>query len=120
MKKLMLALAGAAVLALAGCAPSADRPSLAPVIIKISEPAAAGQNVTIQGRYLGGPSNSNVIFRADELGQGGYEAEPSDIVSWSGSQIVVKVPKAARPGGGFVLVRVGGVFSNSMPYSITP
>jgi hypothetical protein len=119
MKKLMLALAGAAVLALAGCAPSADRPSLAPVIIKISEPAGPGQNVTIQGRNLGGPSNSTIIFRADELGQGGIEAEPSDVVSWGSNQIVVKVPKAARPGGAFVFVKVGGVLSNSMPFSIT-
>jgi hypothetical protein len=31
----------------------------------------------------------------------------------------VKVPKAARPGGAFVFVKVGGVLSNSMPFSIT-
>jgi IPT/TIG domain len=120
MKIRMLALAGLAVTLLGACAPSADRPSLAPVIIKVSEPASPGQPVTIQGRYLGGPSNSVVVFRADELGNGGVEAETSDIVSWSSTLVVVKVPKAARPGGAFVFVRVGDVLSNAMPYSVNP
>lgn len=116
----MLALAGVAVSLLGACAPSADRPSVAPVIFKISEPASVGQAVTIQGRSLGGPSNSQVVFRADEVGDGGVDAETADIVSWSSTQIVVKVPKAARPGGAFVFVRVGSVLSNAMPFSVNP
>ncbi len=120
MKIRMLALAGVAVTLLGACAPSADRPSVAPVIFKLSEPAAVGQPVTIQGRSLGGPSNSVVLFRADEVGDGGVEADKADIVSWSSTQVVVKVPKSARPGGAFVFVKVGGVLSNAMPFSVNP
>ncbi len=120
MKIRMLALAGLAVTLLGACAPSTEAPSRAPLIIKVSEPATVGQPVTIQGRDLGGPSNSVVVFRADEVGDGGVEAEPSDIVSWTSNLVVIKVPKAARPGGAFLFVKVGGVLSNAMPYSINP
>lgn len=120
MKIRLLALAGVALALLGACAPSAERPSVAPVIIKLSEPVSQGQPVTIQGRNLGGPSNSVVVFRADEVGNGGVEADLTDIVSWTSTQVVVKVPKAARPGGAFVFVKVGGVLSNAMPYSVNP
>jgi IPT/TIG domain len=116
----MLALAGLTLTLLGACAPATDRPSLAPVIFKVSEPASPGQPVTLQGRNLGGPSNSVVVFRADEVGEGGVEAENTDIVSWTANLVVVKVPKAARPGGAFLFVKVGGVFSNAMPYSVNP
>ncbi len=102
------------------CAPSPDRPSVLPVLIKLSEPAAVGQSLTIQGRYLGGPSNSNVTLGADELGNGGVKNSSSDIVSWTSTEIVLKVPVGARPGGRFVYVDVGGVRSNFLPYSVNP
>ena len=120
MKIRALLLALLSLLAVAGCAPSADRPSLRPLIVKVSEPAAAGQPVTIQGRYLGGPANSQVIFRADENGRGGVTPQAGDVVSWTASEIVVKVPAGTRPGGGFLFVNVGGVLSNGMPYAVNP
>lgn len=118
MKLRILPLLALALTVLASCAPSADRPTLRPQVFAVSEPAAAGQNVTIQGRYLGGAANSAVIFRADELGRGGVRSTAADIVSWSSSQVVVKVPAGTRPGGGFLFVEVGGTLSNAMPYSI--
>jgi IPT/TIG domain len=103
-----------------GCAPSPDRPSVLPVLIKLSEPAAVGQNLTIQGRYLGGPSNSSVNLGADESGNGGVKNSSADIVTWTSTEIVLKVPVGARPGGHFVFVEVGGVRSNFLPYSVNP
>jgi IPT/TIG domain len=103
-----------------GCAPSPDRPSVLPVLIKLSEPAAVGQNLTIQGRYLGGPSNSNVTIGSDESGNGGIKNSSADVVSWTSTEIVLKVPTGARPGGRFVFVDVGGVRSNFLPYSVNP
>ena len=119
MKKLIAAFALLA-LVLAGCAPSADRPSLKPTIFKLSPPASVGQPMTIQGRYLGGPQNSQIVFNADELGNNGVEAQSGDIVSWNSSEIVVKVPANARPTGRFLFVRVGGVLSNGMPWTANP
>ena len=52
-----------ALFAFVSCAPS-DRPTVRPLLIKISEPAKIGQTVTIQGRYLGGTANSVVVFGA--------------------------------------------------------
>jgi hypothetical protein len=121
----ILPLLALALLALSGCAPSAERPSLRPVVVKVSTsgvtgPAAAapGQEVTIQGRDLGGPANSAVIFRADDLGRGGTRTAQGDVVSWTSAQVVVKVPAGTRPGGGFLFVEVGGVLSNAMPFSV--
>lgn len=107
-----------ATLALGGCAPTAERPSLRPVLVKAGEPAAPGQPVSLQGRFLGGPSNSSVIFRADENGIGGTRTADSDVVSWTPSTIVVKVPAGTTPGGGFVFVDVAGVLSNGLPFSV--
>lgn len=104
----------------ASCTPSPDRPSVLPVLIKLSEPAAVGQSLTIQGRYLGGPSNSSVTLGADDLGNNGVKNSSSDVVSWTSTEIVLKVPVGARPGGHFVFVEVGGVRSNFLPYSVNP
>lgn len=124
-----LALLALVALALGACAPSTQRPALRPVITKVAtydaanEPngpafARPGQAVIIQGRDLGGPSNSMVWFRADERGDGGVKNEADDIVSWTPSQIVVKIPVKAVPGGGFAVVEVGGVKSFGLPFSI--
>ncbi len=108
-----------AVAGLVSCNPDLNRPTTRPVLIKLSEPAKVGTVVTIQGRYLGSSQNAAVIFSADTLGNNGAPATASDIVAWSGSEIQVRVPLAARAGGGFVYVNVGGVLSNGLPFSIT-
>ncbi|HEX2862954.1 MAG TPA: cell surface protein [Deinococcales bacterium] len=125
-----LALLALAVAGLAACAPTAERPALRPVITKVSvldataqQPSGAsagapGQTVEIQGRDLGGPGNSAVWFRADERGNGGVRNDAADIVSWTPSDIVLKVPAKVTPGGGFVVVEVGGVKSLGLPFSI--
>jgi hypothetical protein len=123
MKVPLFALALAAVVVATACTPlgGASRP----VVMKLSTngvlgPAqgAPGTAVTIQGRDLGGPSNSSVTFGADDLARGGVVATSSDIVSWTPSEIVVKVPAGTRPGGGYLFVTVLGVRSNTLSFSI--
>ncbi len=108
-----------ALLALTSCAPDLNRPTLRPVIIKLSEPAKIGETVTIQGRYLGSKENGAVLFNADSNGNAGVSSAASDVVSWTASEIQVRVPINVRPGGNFIFVNVGGVLSNGMVYSIT-
>ncbi len=108
-----------ALLAFTSCAPDLNRPTLRPVIIKLSEPAKIGETVTIQGRYLGSKENGLVLFNADALGKSGVNAGTADVISWTASEIQVKIPIEARPGGNFLFVSVGGILSNGMAYSVT-
>jgi hypothetical protein len=117
MKLLLVGLV--ALLAFTSCAPDLNRPTLRPVVIKLSEPAKIGETVTIQGRYLGSKENGSVIFNADANGNSGVSAGASDVVSWNASEIQVRIPAATRPGGNFLFVNVGGVLSNGMAYSVT-
>ena len=119
MKKTLTAFALLA-LTLAACAPSSDRPSLKPVLFKLDKAVAVGEVLAIQGRYLGGPQNSQVIFNADDAGNNGIDAPNSSVVSWTSTDISIKVPAGTRPTGRFVFVRVGGVLSNPLPYSVNP
>lgn len=107
-----------ALFAFVSCAPS-DRPTVRPLLIKISEPAKIGQTVMIQGRYLGGASNSVVVFGANDLGAGGTKVIGDNIVSWSGTEVQVKIPEGTKAGGNFVFITVGGVLSNGLPYNVT-
>lgn len=107
-----------ALFAFVSCAPS-DRPTVRPLLIKISEPAKIGQTVTIQGRYLGGTANSVVVFGANDLGAGGTKATADNIVSWSGTEVQVKIPEGTKAGGSFVFISVGSVLSNGLPYNVT-
>jgi len=106
-----------ALLAFVSCAPS-DRPTVRPLLIKISEPAKIGQTVTIQGRYLGGTANSVVVFGANDLGAGGAKVTADNIVSWSGTEVQVKIPDGTKAGGNFVFISVGNVLSNGLPYNV--
>ena len=107
-----------ALFAFVSCAPS-DRPTVRPLLIKISEPAKIGQTVMIQGRYLGAAANSTVVFGANDLGAGGTKAAAANIVSWSGTEVQVNIPDGTKSGGNFVFISVGGVLSNGLPYNVT-
>jgi hypothetical protein len=107
-----------ALVTFVGCAP-ADRPTLRPLLIKISEPAKVGETVIIQGRYLGSAANSVVIFGANDAGTNGIKAGGDNIVAWNASEVQVKIPAGAKAGGNFVFISVSGVLSNGLPYSIT-
>jgi IPT/TIG domain len=108
-----------ALLAFTSCAPDFNRPTLRPVVIKLSEPAKAGETLNIQGRYLGSKDNGFVLFNADANGVSGVKSTEADVVSWSASEITVKIPASAKSGGNFLFVSVGGVLSNGMAYSIS-
>ena len=125
MKIRFLPLAALALAAITSCAPVYEPPSLRPVLMKASATdangpasAAPGQPVVLQGRHLGGAVNGTVIFRADDRGRSGVRSATADIVSWSTSEVVVRVPASATPGGGFVYVEVAGVLSNGLPFSV--
>jgi hypothetical protein len=116
--KLIVA-AAVALLAFTSCAPDLSRPTLRPVLIKLSEPAKIGETVNIQGRYLGSKDNGFVLFNADANGTTGIKTSEADVVAWSASEITVKIPASAKTGGNFLFVSVGGILSNGMAYSIS-
>ena len=112
----------AGALSFSSCAPTTQAVAgvtVTPVLIKTSAAAARGQNVTIQGRYLGGPSSAKVFLGADGNGSGGYALPANAVVSWTDSQIVFTVPAGAPVGGGFLFVQVGDMRSTGLPFSVS-
>ncbi|WP_425147473.1 IPT/TIG domain-containing protein [Deinococcus sp.] len=107
-------------LGLCSCAPAAQVAgvTVTPVLVKLSPAAARGETVTVQGRYLGGPSTSKVLLGADENGKGGYALPAAAVVSWTDSQIVFTVPSDAPVGGSWLYVQVGGMTSTGLPFSV--
>ncbi|GBF06603.1 cell surface receptor IPT/TIG [Deinococcus aerius] len=106
---------------LASCAPRQQATAgvtVTPVLIKLSEPAARGGTLTIQGRYLGGPSTGRVRLGANESGEGGYVFPASAVRSWTDSEIVLTIPADAPVGGSWLFVEVGGRQSTGLPYSV--
>jgi len=93
--------------------------TVTPVLIKVSESARAGDSVTVQGRYLGGPATGSVRIGASMTGEGGFVIPKEAIVSWTDSQIVFKVPQNVPTGGGWLFVEVGGMLSTGLPFSVT-
>nr|WP_254605481.1 IPT/TIG domain-containing protein [Deinococcus sp. JMULE3] len=92
--------------------------TVTPVLIKASEGAARGGTVTIQGRYLGGPSTGRVRLGATEQGDGGYMFPASAVQSWTDAQIVLTVPADAPVGGSWLFVEVGAMRSTGLPFSV--
>ncbi|WP_221088813.1 IPT/TIG domain-containing protein [Deinococcus aquaedulcis] len=105
---------------LVACAPAQQTAmvTVTPMLIKVSEAAARGGTVTIQGRYLGGPSTGRVRLGADERGQGGYLFPASAVRSWTDSEIVLTVPADAPVGGSWLFVEVAGRQSTGLPFSV--
>ena len=120
MKKLftLVLLCGLVAPTLTGCMPSASTVTVTPVLIKVSEAAAPGQTVVLQGRYLGGTTSGAVRLGADENGKGGFILPVASVVSWTDSRIEFKVPTGATAGGGWVYVEVAGRQSTGLPFSI--
>ena len=91
----------------------------APVLVKLSDSAARGGTMTIQGRYLGGPSTGKVLLGADADGKSPYVIPASAIQSWTDTKIVLTIPNDAPVGGSWLFVEVGGMkSSNGLPYSV--
>ena len=111
---------GAVSLGLTSCAPAAQVAgvTVTPVLVKLSPAAGRGQNVTVQGRYLGGPATARVLLGADENGAGGYAIPAAAVVSWTDSQIVFTVPANAPVGGSWLFVEVAGSRSTGLPFSV--
>lgn len=90
-----------------------------PTLIKVSQAAAIGETVSVQGRYLGGPKTAYVLLGATADGVGGYKVPTSAVKSWSDSEINFIVPSDAPVGGSWLFVVVGGMKSaNGLPFSI--
>ncbi|ADV67477.1 IPT/TIG domain-containing protein [Deinococcus maricopensis] len=107
--------------ALASCAPRANTVvgvTVTPMVVKVSEGAQRGQTVTVQGRYLGGPSTGRILLGATESGADGYVVPASDIVSWTDTEIQFRVPANAVPGAGWLFVRVNNMLSTGLPFSV--
>ena len=92
--------------------------TVTPVLIKVSEGAAPGDTLTIQGRYLGNAQTARVIIGADENGQGGTAFPASAVQSWSDTEIVLKVPEGMPAGGSWLFVEVGGKRSAGLRVSV--
>lgn len=92
--------------------------TVTPVLIKVSESAPRGGTVTIQGRYLGGPSTGVVRLGADTEGKGGWTFPASAVQSWTDSQIVLTIPDNAPVGGSWLFIEVDGLRSTGLPYSV--
>ncbi|MBB5375288.1 hypothetical protein HNQ07_000732 [Deinococcus metalli] len=109
---------------LASCAPrqqtqtAEQMVTVTPMLVKVSEGAARGSQLTIQGRFLGGPSIGKVRLGATETGQGGYVFPATAVVSWTDTQIVLTIPADAPVGGSWLFVEVGGKQSTGLPYSV--
>lgn len=107
--------------ALASCAPRPQAVSsvtVTPVLLKVSEPAARGGTLTIQGRYLGNSATGRVRLGANADGTGGYVVPASAVRSWTDSEIVLTIPGDAPVGGSWLFVEVGGLRATGLPYSV--
>ena len=108
---------------LSGCMPrpqAATGVTVTPLLLKVGEAARPGETLTVQGRYLGGPATGHVRLGADEAGAGGYLIPADAILSWSDSKIVLRMPRGAPAGGGWLFVEVAGRRSTGLPYSVRP
>ncbi|MFC6590976.1 IPT/TIG domain-containing protein [Deinococcus lacus] len=103
-----------------GCAPAptVSTATVTPMLIKVSDAAPRGGTVTIQGRYLGGPTSGVVRLGADEDGKGGYTFPASSVQSWTDNQIVLTIPDNAPVGGSWLFIEVDGLRSTGLPYSV--
>jgi hypothetical protein len=91
-----LAFVAVLVLAIAGC--GADRPDLLAPVITQAYPAAVqpGEQITVLGRALGG--------------SGRLEAQPPapfETVSWTTTQVKIRVPSGTPPGEYRLVLRIG-------------
>ena len=106
---------------LASCAPRTTTVvgvTVTPMLLKVSESARRGEVVTVQGRYLGGPSTGRVLLGATETGTQGDEVPAADIVSWTDTEIQFRVPASGVAGGGWLFVRVNNMLSTGLPFSV--
>jgi hypothetical protein len=113
---------GALGLGLSSCAPTTKAVAgvtVTPVLIKVSAATPRGKNVTVQGRFLGGPNTAKVLLGAQEDGSGYYSVPKAAVVSWTDSQIVFTVPLDAPVGGAWMFVQVGDMRSTGLPFSIS-
>ena len=107
---------------LASCAPRVGTVmgvTQTPMLIKVSSGAAAGQAITVQGRYLGGPATGRIRLGADENGAGGYLIPAAAVKSWSDTEIVFTVPGNAPAGGSWLFIEVNGRQSTGLPLSVS-
>jgi len=105
MRILALVFAVGLVALVTACAPRATllpTEGYAPFVVTTSGPTRVGDPITIQGRRFGVAEKGFVVFGERE-GSGGVRNRPEDVVSWSSTIIVVRVPPGARTGDLYVV-----------------
>lgn len=120
MKKTLL-ISAISFATLASCAPTTQvvqGVTAVPSLVKVSEGAKRGGEVSFQGRFLGGPETGRVIVGADEQGQGGFVIPTDSIKSWTDTEIVIMVPSNAPAGGSWAFVEVNGRRSTGLQFSV--
>lgn len=70
----------------------------------------AGASVTINGANFGATQGASTVT---------FEGEAMSIQSWADGKIVVTIPAGAPLGAGNIVVTVGGLPSNSEPFTVT-
>jgi YD repeat-containing protein len=101
---------GPVVVTVRGLASNSVPFTVPPVIAQVSPSAAAvATPVTITGANFGSVQGASTVS---------FNGIPATPLTWSGSSISVTVPSAASSGP--VVVSVGGVASNAVPFSVVP
>jgi hypothetical protein len=81
-----------------------------PAIVSVSPTSArVGAQVTIAGISFGTTQGASTVT---------FNGVTASVVSWTLNSITVTVPAGAATGN--VVVKVGGLGSNSMPFTVTP
>lgn len=113
-----LVLAVGAVVLLAACSPRGTlvpNEGYAPFVVTLSAPARVGDQITIQGRRFGTADQGYVVF-GERQGFGGVRSRAEDVVTWTSTIIVVRVPEGARTGDLYVVA--DGLRSNTIFFEL--
>lgn len=106
--------------ALASCAPVnhlANKPPM-PVLIKVSPSAKVGEVMTIQGRYLGSREQTQLLLTTQQNIKEGFRIPDEAIVSWTDTDITLRVPQGVPARGLWLSVLIDGEIATSLPVSI--
>lgn len=95
-----------------GAATDSDVITIAPALISISPPSGpAGATITLTGTSFGNPQGASQLL---------IDGAPVAVNAWTNTSITAVVPAGLAFGDYPVVVRVGGIDSNALTYSVIP